>query len=261
MRCNADRMIECLIKAQLTELEAIKHSKSAVEKPGQTSQRPEPMVVTLSRGYGAMGCQIAHLLAEALELHCCDCLILQEVARRANVDQALVKALDEHVSIINSHFDDKGQHWWKRLINRYSFTHEDYQDHLAKTILSMSLHGGVILGRGANFILGPERAFRVRVVGSVEACARRVADRESISIERATDKVIEQDYERTEYVKKLYDADINNPLFYDLIINTDRYSDVETVEIILNAMQQARFALPSGAYESIGVSAPAERQA
>jgi cytidylate kinase len=233
MRCNADRLIESLAKAQ----------------------PPEKTVVTISRSYGAMGHEVAQLLADALELRCCDCDILQEVARRANVDESLVKVLDEHVSIINSHYGNQDSHWWERLINRYSFTHLDYQEHLAKTILSISLHGGVIIGRGANFILGPERAFRVRLIGGVERCAKRVADREHISIEQAIEKVQDIDYERAEYIRKLYDADINDPLWYDLIVNTDRFDDTQTAELILEAMKKAGYTLPSDAFDTLSATA------
>jgi len=245
-------MIECLIKAQLTELRAIKKVRAGA-KPKR--QKSDPIVVTISRGYGAMGNEISHLLADALELRCCDCFILQEVARRANVDQALVKVLDEHVSVINSHYSDHDDHWWNRLINRYSFTHEDYQEYLAKTILSISLHGGVIIGRGANFILGPERAFRVRVIGSLDKCSNRVADRENISIEQATEKVHDIDYERAEYIRKLYDADINDPSYFDLVINTDRFNRIQIVELILEAMQRAGYKLPVDAFDSIDIHA------
>jgi len=252
MRCNADRMIECLIKAQLTELHAIDKAKSEAQAPAQKS---DTIVVTISRSYGAMGHDIAHLLADALELRCCDCFILQEVARRANVDESLVKVLDEHVSVINSHYDDQDDHWWKRLIHRYSFTHEDYQEYLAKTILSISLHGGVIIGRGANFILGPERAFRVRLIGSLKKCAKRVAEHDHLSIEQAIERVQEIDYERVEYIHKLYDANINDPYWYDLVINTDRFDRNQTAELILEAMQKAGYKLPRGAFDSTSATA------
>ncbi|MGB5276838.1 MAG: cytidylate kinase-like family protein [Gammaproteobacteria bacterium] len=252
MRCNADRMVESLINAPLTELRAINDAKADEPKTQETSNT---IVVTISRSCGAMANEIAHLLAEALELRCCDCLILQEVARRANVDEALVRVLDEHVSIINSHYSDQEDHWWKRLINRYSFTHEDYQEYLAKTILSISLHGGVIIGRGANYILGPQRAFRVRLIGSLDKCAKRVAERDSLSLEQATEKVQEIDYERAEYIHKLYDADINDPASYDLIINTDRFGSAQAVELILEAMKKAGYRLPTDAFESIAALA------
>lgn len=248
MRCDEDQLIESLIKAQLTKPRAINGADAEAQA---TQQKLDKTVVTISRSYGASGHEIAQLLAEALDLRCCDCSILQEVAERANVDESLVKVLDEHVSIINSHYSDQDAHWWKRLINRYRFTHEEYQEYLAKTILSISLHGGVIIGRGANFILGEDRAFRVRLVGSLEKCAKRVAERDHLSIEQATEKVQEIEYERVEYIRKLYDADINDPLSYDLIINTDRFDPKAATELILEAMKKAGYSIPGNAFDAL----------
>ena len=248
MRCDDDQLIESLIKAQLTKPRAINGADAEAQS---TQQKLDKTVVTVSRSYGALGHDVAQLLADALDLRCCDCSILQEVAERANVDESLVKVLDEHVSVINSHYSDQDAHWWKRLIDRYSFTHEDYQEYLAKTILSISLHGGVIIGRGANFILGEERAFRVRLVGSLEKCAKRVAERDHLSLEQAIEKIQEFDYERIEYIRKLYDADINDPLAYDLIINTDRFDSIQVTELILEAMKKAGYTLPGNAFDAL----------
>ena len=252
MRCNADRLIQGLIKAHMKELAAIDEAK---EKSRQDWDRSKTTVVTISRGFGAMGKEIGHLLADVLELRCCDSHILQEVARRANVDESLVRVLDEHINIVNADIDNRDEPWWKTLVSKYSFTHEDYYEFLAKTVLSISLHGGVIIGRGANFILGPERAFRVRLIGSPIKCAERVAEREGIGFEQALQKVRDTDRERTEFLQKIYHADINDPQSYDMVLNTDRFNRIQTVELILEALQRAGYKLPSDAIESIAVHA------
>ena len=82
------------------------------------------------------------------------------IAPIANVDIDLVKTLDEHVKRI------KGN-WWHGLISGKSFSREQYFHHLVKVVLSVSLNGGVIVGRGAHLILGAERAFRVRIAGTL----------------------------------------------------------------------------------------------
>ena len=239
MRCNADRLIEALVGAQLQEQQAIADARSA--KVWEKSNTP---VVTISRNYGALGKETGQLLADTLGVRCCDRFILQEVARRAEVDEALVRVLDEHVS----HID---RHWWEGLLTKQTLPVDAYYKHLVKTVLSISLRGGVIIGRGANLILGPERAFRVRLVGSVEKCAARVAERKQISIEEARQKVLEVDHERAEYIRKLYDTDIDDPLSYDLVLNSDRYDRVQMVELILVAMLRSGYALQSTVFDSL----------
>ncbi|UCB55760.1 MAG: cytidylate kinase-like family protein [Thiotrichales bacterium] len=239
MRCNADRLIEGLITAQLHEQQAI-----ARHKAQQSWDKSKTHVVTVSRNFGALGREVAQLLADTLEVRCCDRHILQEVARRADVDESLVKVLDEHISHIDSH-------WWESLLNKNTFSLEEYYKYLVKTVFSISLRGGVIIGRGANLILGPERAFRVRIVGSPDACARRVAERENIDIEDAKQKLLDVDRERAEYVRTLYQADINDPLSYDLVLNSDRYDRVEMVELILEAMQRSGYQLQHDVFDLV----------
>jgi cytidylate kinase len=239
MRCNADRLIEALITAQLKEQQVIKAIKAE-----QVWEKSRTHVVTVSRNFGALGKEVAQLLADTLEVRCCDRYILQEVARRANVDEKLVHALDEHIS----HIDD---HWWKGLLQKNTFSYEEYYEHLVKTVFSITLRGGVIIGRGANLILGPQRAFRVRIVGSPEKCAERVAARENISMDEARQKVLSVDRERAEYIQKLYETDIDDPTSYDLVLNSDRLNRVELVELILHAMQKSGYHLQKDVYDSL----------
>jgi hypothetical protein len=169
---------------------------------------------------------------------------LQAVAKRAHVDVDLVRILDEHVKNLDGH-------WWQKLLHKDTFSYEDYYHHLVKTVLSISRTGGVIIGRGANLILGADNAFRVRITGSAENCARNVASRENISLEDAHQRVRDVNLERAEYIKMLYDADINDLSNYDLVLNSDRYDRIQLVELILDAMEKAGYSLPVDARESL----------
>ena len=232
MKCNPERFIEALIAAEMMEMQ----HQQAVEREKQQKQA-KICVVTVSRDFGSLGKVVAQLLANKLEVRCCDRYILHEVARRAHVDEELVRVLDEHVSKINGH-------WWQHFLQKEDFSYEDYYHYLVKTVLSVSRMGGVIVGRGANLILGEKNAFRVRITGSVEKCAERVASREEIDINDAIDKVREVNNERAEYIKKLYDTDINEPSNYDLVLNSDRYNKEQIVELIWDAMEKAGYQLP-----------------
>jgi cytidylate kinase len=248
MRCNAERLIEALIATELMEMQ-----RKAAEEKEKLRQKTMHFVVTVSRDFGSMGKQVAQLLADTLEVRCCDRFILQEVARRAHVDEELVKTLDEHVSKINDH-------WWQHLLQKDTLSYEEYYQHLVKTVLSISRTGGVIIGRGANQILGPKKAFRVRITGSLEKCADRVAKREHISKEESLKKVRSVNSERAEYIKMLYDTDINDNAGYDLILNSDRYDRVQLVELILDAMDKAGYELPGDALKSLSMLSETNEQ-
>lgn len=238
MKCNVERLIEALVGA------AVMAERKNSNEPAE--HKRHIYVVTVSRSCGSQGKAVAQLLADRLGVRCCDREILQGVARRADVDVDLVKTLDEHVKRI------KGN-WWRALINGKSFTREQYFHHLVKVILSVSRNGGVIVGRGAHLILGPERAFRVRIVGSLPRCAERICARENLDNAAARQRVLEVDRERSEYIRELYDVDIRDAGFYDLVLNSDRF-DLETmVENILFGMQGAGYVIPEAALK---VSSP-----
>lgn len=236
MKCNADRLIEALIAVQMIDFQK--------QQPEKDKQQAKPNVVTVSRECGSLGKQVAQLLADALEVRCCDRIILQEVASRAHVDEKLVEVLDQHVSKIDGH-------WWQKLLHKDALSYEDYYQNLVKTVLSISRTGGVILGRGANLILGEKKAFRVRVTGSLNKCAKLISERDSIDMEQAIEQARQSNKERAEYIHKLYDTDINDLSHYDLVLNSDRYDREQMVDLILLAMEKAGYTIPNDARRSL----------
>jgi len=231
MKCSVERLIEGLIGVELA-----RERKAAEEKAAQA--RKAGYVVTVSRGYGSHGKHIAQVLADRLGVRCCDRSILEGVAARADVDVELVKKLDENLEHVSTSP-------WKAFFKGKSFPKERYLHHLVKVVLNISEKGGVIVGRGAHLILGPRRAFRVRIIGSLEACAKRVAEREQLGIEAARERVETVNRQRADYLQQLYGTGINDCSDYDLIINTDRFGAEQAVELILHSMQLAGYEIPA----------------
>lgn len=229
MKCSAERLIEALIGVELAQQRKAAETKATID-------RKASYVVTVSRGYGSLGRQTAQALADRLGVSCCDRDILEAVARRADVDVELVTRLDENVR-------RSGAVPWKALFKGDSFKEERYLHHLVTVIMNIANKGGVIVGRGAHLILGPEKAFRVRIIGSLNNCAARVAEREQLDPEAARERVLTIDRQRAEYLHRLYDVDIKDCSDFDLVINSDRYSIQQMVDLILGAMQQAGYAI------------------
>jgi len=229
MECSVERLIEALVGAELA-----RDRKAAEQR--RAEQVRATYVVAVSRGYGALGQETAQALADTLGVSCCDRAILQEVAERADVDVELVRRLDERLKNIRSD-------WWLAMFGNRSFPKERYLNHLVKVVLNISLQGGVIVGRGAHLILGPERCFRVRIIGSLRQCAQRISARESVDFDAAVRRVEQVDRERAEYLDELYGVRAGDSSNFDLVLNTDRYTVDQAVAIILAAMQQAGYDL------------------
>ncbi len=108
----------------------------------------------------------------------------------------------------------------------------------ADTILHLAELGNVVvIGRGANIVTGAlDHAFHVRLVGSLEARVERVMEHEHLSPQDASRYVHDRDLGRKRYLKKYYDADIDDPLLYHLVINTDRVAHSEAARMIVEAV-------------------------
>jgi cytidylate kinase len=230
MKCSAQRLIEALIGIELAQ-----ERKAAQEKADKA--RRASYVVTVSRGFGSNGKKVAQALADRLGVRCCDRTILKEVAARANVDDELVKKLDENI-------DKSSARPWKALFGGKTYTRERYLHHLVKVVLNISKKGGVIVGRGAHLILGPGKAFRVRIIGSPDACTARVAEREQIDIDAARKLVETVDQQRAEYLREIYGENIDESSDYDIVINSDHFDVPQMVGLVLNGMQQAGYDIP-----------------
>lgn len=231
MKCSAERLIDALIGVDLAK------ERKAAEERAEIA-RKSSYVVTVSRGYGSQGRLVAQALADRLGVRCCDRDILEAVAKRAAVDIDLVAKLDETVR-------HSALAPWKAVFSGQTLGEQRYLDHLVKVIMNISNKGGVIVGRGAHLILGPARAFRVRIIGSPESCAARVAEREGLDATAAAERVRNIDRQRAEFVQKHFGVDSADCSVYDLVINSDRFSLEQMVDMIIDAMRTVGYDIPA----------------
>jgi Cytidylate kinase-like family len=112
----------------------------------------------------------------------------------------------------------------------------------ADTILHLAELGNVvIIGRAGNVITGAlDHALHVRLVGSLLHRIEHVMKYEGLSRPQAEEYVRQHDLGRKRYLKKYYDVDIDDPLGYHLVINTDRMSYAEAASTIAGAVARGR---------------------
>jgi cytidylate kinase len=105
---------------------------------------------------------------------------------------------------------------------------------ISETILHLAEMGNVILvGRGANVVTGKlSNVLRVRLAGSLEKRTERVQRVYSLDQRQALELIRKQDEGRRRYLKDHFGKEINDPLLYDLIINTDRLGYDEAARLI-----------------------------
>lgn len=104
----------------------------------------------------------------------------------------------------------------------------------ADTIRNLCRMGNaIIVGRAGNFVTADlPYTFHVRLVGSLRKRIAHTAARHKISIERATAVVEETDKCRTKFVKRYAKANVDSPISYHLILNTDDLAPETAARII-----------------------------
>jgi cytidylate kinase len=109
---------------------------------------------------------------------------------------------------------------------------------VTETILHLVELGNVILiGRGGALVTASmNHVFHVRLVGSLEKRVARLQELNQGTREEALKLIEQEDGGRERYLKKHFNRDINDPLLYDLVINTDRVSFDAAARVIADGV-------------------------
>jgi cytidylate kinase len=126
---------------------------------------------------------------------------------------------------------------WERLTE----TRRHYLTYVEAIIWEMAARNNVVLsGRGAPFVLSRVRhALRVRITAPVGFRAKRV-EQQGLTPEAAVHAVQQNDRERAARVRFLYHVDVDDPLLYDLVLNTDRLDANAGARLIQEVLQSER---------------------
>lgn len=93
----------------------------------------------------------------------------------------------------------------------------------SSTIFQLAQKGNVIIvGRAANVVTAKlKNTFHIRLIASFDARIHHVQEVYNLSRKEAIEFTRKEDLARQNYLKKYYNKDINDPLLYHMIINTD----------------------------------------
>ena len=201
----------------------IEHREQKEEKPGIS-------IITLSGEPGAGGRIVASRLADRLGIEIFHKEVINEMAKSADVSEKLIETLDERGL---STLED----WISSLVHERHLWPDRYMQHLMKVIGTIGRHGhAVIVGRGANFILPPEKRFSVRIVAPQTWRIKNVAREFGISADEAKKRVLNTESDRRAFIRKYFNADIADPTNYDLVINTAVLNVDDAVKVISSAL-------------------------
>jgi cytidylate kinase len=95
----------------------------------------------------------------------------------------------------------------------------------------------VILGRGSHFILKDyPGALHVLVVAPLEVRVNRLMQQRKLDLETAKLEIDHSDKSLREFIKRYFDAELEDPSHYDLVVNTDHFSFQAAASMVVDAL-------------------------
>jgi cytidylate kinase len=206
-------------------------------------------IVAISQTLGSLGSEIGRQVAETHAYRFADQEIIVSAAARYGEDITKLQ-----------HFTEEKP----ALRERLAGTQDRYRTYVEAIVWEMAARDDVVLyGRGGAYFLRPVRhALRVRITATEAVRIARVADEQGVGLEAATQLVRQHDRERALRVRSLYQVDWDDPLAYDLVVNTGDLTAADGAALIGAALRGARFrATPAAQSEIRDRSAAASARA
>jgi cytidylate kinase len=210
--------------------EQIKKWEISEERRKERKEAPLP-VITISRQPGSIVNEVVQRLSKELKLDIIDSKVINGVAESTRMSEKVVSQLDEKTRNVLDN--------WIVYLKATRFLLTDkYVYHLTKVIGSIGEQGGaIIIGRGANLILPPEETLRVRFIAPMETKIRHMMQEFGITEEDAKERIILKEAERRESVRRYFKVNIEDPINYDLIINTEFLGMENIIGVIRSALK------------------------
>ncbi len=228
MTTNNQKIVQSMINAQWLREKEINANDKLADR-GHT--------VTVSRQCGSFGESVAQTIAKQLKVTYFDKQFVEEIAQSAGIEADLFRQLEQKIRRMKPTY-------LETVFSDRPWLQAKYNKNLMSVLLGISRVGGVVLGRGANYVLGQSACFRLRIVAPRPVRVSRVMDRLGIDAKDAEEKVQKVDTERANFVKSIYGMDIDNPDSYDLTISTERYSPELAAELAIAAAKLGQFCEP-----------------
>ncbi len=213
--------------------------KALADEGGAAARRegahlPEGPWITISTQIGSLGELVGRLTAEVLGWQVFDKEVLSAIASHADRRERLLAGHDERpVSTLR----DLVAH----LFVPGHATRPEFELELMRVISVVGKRGRAILvGRGANWVLDPRYGLRARFVAPKELRIDRLVEGLGMGRAEAARLVDQDDADKRGWIHQVYRRDIDDPLGYDLVVNTSEM-DVETAKRMLVSALRAKF--------------------
>jgi cytidylate kinase len=221
-------------------LEAFQHYLQAYATVPGKQRELQPLAITISREAGAGAVTIAGLVAErlrAMEKHddesrpwaVFDANLAEEVLKDHHLPDKLARFMEEAA---RPPVDTAVAELLGLCPSPWTLVQLT-----TETILRLASLGHVILvGRGANIITARmPQVFHVRLVAPWSTRVEHLARQNHVSQAEAARIARSRDQARRAYVRRYFNAEIDESTLYDLTLNTSRFGFAHSADVIVHA--------------------------
>lgn len=185
-------------------------------------EKPRPCI-TISREFGCEGYPMSEKLCEIMmqrtgeQWVLVDKAVLEEVARRHNISDDLLKGLGKRNRIMEEVLSTFSSQWKSDY---------EYFTLLSRHVISLAeLGNAIILEMGGAVITRHiEHSYHFRVFGSMEFKVDSISRRLEMDPAEAEKLIVQQQKLRDRFTKDFLNQDDHTPGLYDMLFNNDRIS-------------------------------------
>jgi len=202
-------------------------------------------IITISHAAFTGGTSIAEKVAAQLQSRCVNREVLIEASERYGIPEAKFAEI----------LETEG-HWWERWLESVRL----YRITLQAAMCEVAQGGNIVYhGRaGQELFPGITHVLKVLTVAAMDFRIEQVKARRGMDVERARQFLKELDRVRGRRLRSLFNIDWQDPVGYDLVINTTRVTPEMAVHLITEAARRQEFqATPESekAFRDLAVSA------
>ncbi len=196
--------------------------------------RPRP-VITITQEPGCGAESIARRICSELGLHLYDWEVVEQIAKDEHVSTQVVATLEK----------DPVEGWFADLVAElepeYSLTVDKYVGSLKSILLAIAVTGNaVILGRGSNFFLPPDKKIGLCFVAPLDVRTKNIMQETGMTEREARKHISELEAEYRKLVKRYLQADMRDPVHYCLAINTALVQPDTIVQLVRTMIQASQ---------------------
>jgi CMP/dCMP kinase len=209
-------------------------------KSGEPARKDVRRAVTISRQAGCGAAIVAGTLAEYLRQHSSGNGQPWTVYDRSNL---MHKVLEDHQlphHLAKCLHEDRVSQLEDILADVFDVRPplQTVIEYATETMFKLAQAGNVIIiGWGGNVLMAKlPSAFHIRLVAPLEKRVEHARQFYNLTGNEARKFCVNEDRARERYFKKYFNADINDPLLYHLVVNTGRVSFDEATKLIGDAV-------------------------